>query len=92
MHLIDGGKDIPNACTTSGIESKAGCAGVGFDRPFASLALPLTADESSATMLYSSRCHSMPVSSTSPLLKHPSSHGFLRFRLGAMLSRAIVTA
>lgn len=41
---------LPNACITSGIESKAGCAGVGFDNPFV---VPLTAGEpwSSATMV-----------------------------------------
>jgi hypothetical protein len=33
---------LPNACITSGIESKAGCAGVGFDNPFV---VPLTAGE-----------------------------------------------
>lgn len=28
-------EDIPNACMTSGIESNAGCAGVGLESPFA---------------------------------------------------------
>jgi hypothetical protein len=32
-------RHVPKACMTSGIESKAGCAGVGFE---SSVALPLT--------------------------------------------------
>ena len=32
-------RDVPKACMTSGIESKAGCAGVGFE---SCVALPFT--------------------------------------------------
>jgi hypothetical protein len=44
---------VPNACITSGIESKAGCAGVGFESPFACSTVPLTAGRplSSAVMV-----------------------------------------
>jgi hypothetical protein len=86
--------DAPNACMTSGIESKAGCAGVGFDNPFA---VPLTAGEpwSSATMLDSFlSIHSMfGVAAPVPFfLKLSSSCGYHAFRAGAKWSRAIDNA
>jgi hypothetical protein len=96
MRGLGGGRerDAPNACMTSGIESKAGCAGVGFDNPFA---VPLTAGEpwSSATMLDSflSMRSMFGVSATVPFfLKLSSSRGYRAFRAGAKWSRAIDNA
>jgi hypothetical protein len=85
---------VPNACMTSGIESKAGCAGVGLDSP---LAVPLTAGEpwSSATMLESFRVVGSMLGISATVLfflKLESSRGYRAFRAGAKWSRAIDNA